>query len=423
MLTAFRARCVLPLADERPFLSSHSPVPVPVPPHTVASTLAAPLHAIHDGVLVLRNGTVEAVETYATFRRRTGVTCTDLGDVTLLPGLVNCHTHLELSHLAGRTTLGQGFVPWVKSLLPLTAPTATAHNAAAQALAATALCDAAAALAACHTTHVGDVTSRNMAGVAAALASRNISRTHFCEVFGYTLPDPPLAANLWPPAASALDDAARNADAALAGHALYSTHPMSLVLAHQWCRARGKVFSFHLAEHPDEVAFLTTGHGALRDLLAERVLPPDFIHPGLPPVRYAADLGLLDEGTLAVHCVQCSTADAVLLAESGTHVCLCPRSNAAIGTGTAPVGVFMQAGVQLCLGTDSLASNHDLDLWNEARALRDTHNLPDAALIRMLTINGASALRQPQLGSLHPGGHGAFAVLPPDFSPALRENA
>jgi len=397
----------------------------------------------------LRGGVIEAVEPMEAFRRRAGVPLTDLGEVTLTPGVVNCHAHLELSHLAGRTVLGGGFVPWVKSLLPLAGADTPPEVRAA------ALTEAARQLAACHTAHVGDITAVAPAAVRRAMQAASIGCSHFAEVFGYrfTTPDgepaaPADTAALWPRAMAELvtadmrrdvegDAPAMPAsgpapapgapfpihpDAALAGHALYSTHPVAMAAARRWCERNHRVFSLHLAEHPDEVEFLTTGRGALADLLAVRVLPPGFAAPGMRPVPYAAELGLLDEGTLAVHCVQLDASDIRLLAESGAHVCLCPRSNAAISVGTAPARALAEAGAPLCLGTDSLASNHDLNLWNEARALRDLpagHDLPAAALLRLLTVGGASALGRGDIGAIVPGRRARLALLPQDFSQAL----
>ncbi|MBG3879057.1 amidohydrolase family protein, partial [Desulfovibrio oxamicus] len=71
---------------------------------------------------------------------------------------------------------------------------------------------------------------------------------------------------------------------------------------------------------------------------------------------------------------------------------------------------------------DSLASNHDLDLWNEARALRDLpagHDLPPAALLRLLTVCGATALGRGDIGVMAPGRRARLALLPQDFSQAL----
>ncbi|MDR3044745.1 MAG: amidohydrolase family protein [Desulfovibrio sp.] len=474
MLIAVRARRVIPLAGEGP---SRDPRDLFSPPrvlddHVVVirgifldgtgqavvagGTCAAPdsADAPYDPVGAarvlsgLRGGIIEAVEPMDAFRRRTGVPLADLGEVTLMPGVVNCHAHLELSHLAGRTVLGGGFVPWVKSLLPL-AGAETPPDVRAAALA-----EAARQLVACHTAHVGDITAVAPAAVRRAMQAASIGCSHFAEVFGYrftTRDGEPAApadtAALWPRAMAelasdlAVDDFPPSGptispgpapapgapfpihpDAALAGHALYSTHPVALAAARRWCERNHRVFSMHLAEHPDEVEFLTTGRGALADLLAVRVLPPGFAAPGMRPVPYAAELGLLDEGTLAVHCVQLDAADIRLLAESGAHVCLCPRSNAAINVGTAPARALAEAGAPLCLGTDSLASNHDLDLWNEARALRDLpagHDLPPAALLRLLTVDGAAALGRGDIGAIVPGRRARLALLPQDFSQAL----
>ncbi|MEG6504832.1 amidohydrolase family protein [Nitratidesulfovibrio sp. 1201_IL3209] len=483
MLIAVRARRVIPLAGEGP---SRDPRDLFSPPrvlddHVVvirgvfldgagqAASADGPCAAppgepgaphTEDAARVLsglRGGVIEAVEPMDAFRRRAGVPLADLGDVTLMPGVVNCHTHLELSHLAGRTVLGGGFVPWVKTLLSLTGAGAGAETPPE--VRAAALADAARQLAACHTAHVGDITAVAPAAVRRAMQAASIGCSHFAEVFGYRFATPdgqPAApadtAALWPwamaelmadmtqddfapppapasaaPSASAVSGPPGapfpvHPDAALAGHALYSTHPVALAAARRWCERNHRVFSMHLAEHPDEVEFLTTGRGALADLLAVRVLPPGFAAPGMRPVPYAAELGLLDEGTLAVHCVQLDASDIRLLAESGAHVCLCPRSNAAIDVGAAPAHALAEAGAPLCLGTDSLASNHDLDLWNEARALRDLpagHDLPPAALLRLLTVNGASALGRGDIGAIAPGRRARLALLPQDFSEAL----
>ena len=461
MLIAVRARRVIPLAGEGP---SRDPRDLFSPPRVLDDHVVVIRGVFWDGpgaarseaddmdgaasiLAGLRCGVIETVEPVDAFRRRAGVPLTDLGEVTLAPGVVNCHAHLELSHLAGRTVLGGGFVPWVKSLLPLAGADTPPEVRAA------ALADAARQLASCHTAHVGDITAVAPAAVRRAMRGASIGCSHFAEVFGYRFVTPggePAApadtAALWPKAMAELaaDMATDNLadapapasapsltagapfpvhpDAALAGHALYSTHPVALAAARRWCERNHRVFSLHLAEHPDEVEFLTTGRGALADLLAVRVLPPGFAAPGMRPVPYAAELGLLDEGTLAVHCVQLDAADIRLLAESGAHVCLCPRSNAAINVGTAPARALADAGALLCLGTDSLASNHDLDLWNEARALRDLpagHDLPPAALLRLLTVDGAAALGRGDIGSMAPGRRARLALLPEDFSQAL----
>jgi cytosine/adenosine deaminase-related metal-dependent hydrolase len=159
----------------------------------------------------------------------------------------------------------------------------------------------------------------------------------------------------------------------------------------------------HLAESPDEVEFLRSGHSAIRDLLASRgAWDNAFRPPGVSPVAYLDRLGLLGPATLAVHLVQATGADIALLARRGVAACLCPRSNRATGVGAAPLSALLAANLTVCLGTDSLASNDDLNLFREAEAAIGLGASPEQAL-RMATLSGAEALSRPELGALSPG--------------------
>lgn len=381
---AVRARTIIPLAGERPARGM--------------AALTAPLVRMDNAVVVAVRGVIAAVEPYAVFRRRAGAdvgTVTDLGDVVLTPGLVNCHTHLELSHLVGKTVLGQGFSPWVASLISCMASSREAALPAMQ--------EAARRMALAGTATVGDITERMPADSLASLRAAGLTVRSFLELFGH---DPARGGEL---AAAASMDAAFS----LAGHALYSTDAPAMVLARQWCAARGLPFCLHLAEHEDELECLGSGTGALYDMLRCRVLPDDWRAPGLGPVAWAASLGLLGPGTLAVHCVRCDDADISLLAQSGCGVCLCPRSNAAIDVGHAPASQLAERGVLLVLGTDSLASNVDLDVWNEAEFFLQKNILPANALLRMATVNGAFVLRcLQQSGTLEKGKAFCYRIFP-----------
>ena len=198
------------------------------------------------------------------------------------------------------------------------------------------------------------------------------------------------------------------------GHALYSTGPEILAAARQDCARMGRVFSFHLAESPEETQMLTTGDGPLRAFYDKVVLPQGWEAPGLRPLAYALKLGLLGPGTLAVHGVQLDAQEVEVLAASGAAMCLCPRSNRNLGVGVAPVREMMESGALLCLGTDGLTSNRDLDVRKEAVWLRETLDVPPEALVRMLTVNGAAALNVLDCGAgrLEKGGPADFCVLP-----------
>ena len=140
----------------------------------------------------------------------------------------------------------------------------------------------------------------------------------------------------------------------------------------------------------------------------------DWRAPGLRPLAYALRLGLLCAGTLAVHGVQLDQQEVEVLAASGAALCLCPRSNRRLDVGLAPVRELMESGCLLCLGTDGLTSNRDLDVRQEAAWLRETLDVPPEALVRLLTVNGVAALNLQASGAgrLEPGAPADFCVLP-----------
>ncbi|MDR2489166.1 MAG: amidohydrolase family protein [Desulfovibrio sp.] len=401
MLQAFRAKSVITLAQEGAARG--------------IKALEAPLAELDDGVIVVEDKRVVSVESFSAFRRSVHSLCslTDLGYVRLAPALINAHCHLELSHLAGATRGGGGFTAWLLSLIPLAAEAVLPevllkrlHAVLEQVRHS-------------GTVHVGDVGSRNPALVAQA-AEKRCGITHFLEVFGFGRPAPSeyipqvLAAQGYCPEAAAFLSPDRYDWCAIAGHSLYSVSPEALLAAFAWCRERRRPFSVHLAESGEEEECLLHGKGALYELLRQRLLPHDWRHPGMKSTAYAGMLGLLGPRTLAVHCVQCSSADISLLARKGTNVCLCPRSNHFIGTGLAPAERMAEKGVLLCLGTDSLASNHDLDMKKEMQAARTFWGFSDRAVLRMATVNAAHALDLGHLGVIAPGKTAAFFIYP-DF--------
>lgn len=397
MLNAIRARRILTMEGHN------------TSPRTDSGYYSFP-DVIEDGVIVHNSSTIVDVLSFNDFSKQYTIPAEDLGDVTLTPALINCHNHLELAHLKGKATFGEGFETWIESALPHMATPVDAHS----------LDSAVAEMKESGTAHIADVNGRAPKAVFDAVTAQNLSCHIQLEVFGYNFPnltDGTFSADdLFPPASAALPPEAKDRWMTLSGHALYSTSPDALVVAKQWCRSHERYFSVHLAEHPGEDELLTKGTGRFKEQLSRRVLPKDFEPPRMSAVPYAQHLGLLDEATLAVHCVHCSKNDIAILQEAGTTVCLCPRSNELIGVGTAPVSNFLEAGLQITIGTDSLASNHDLNLWNEARYLRDNFDIPTGALLRMLTIAGAKTLGiTNELGTLSKGKRFQYAILPNDF--------
>jgi cytosine/adenosine deaminase-related metal-dependent hydrolase len=323
----------------------------------------------------------------------------DLGRGVLLPGLVNAHCHLELSHLSGRVPFGPGFVPWVEEVV-------ASRAAFGEEVVRSAAAAAIASLQERGTVAIGDVS--NALPHLDLLASSRLRAVVFLELLAWD-PAKAQATMAWADErSSAVASSLRpGLEVRLGAHAPHSVSPDLLRLL----VARGGPAAIHLAESPDEAAFLGRGGGRWPSFLAKRGLghvafPP----PGDSPVRYADRLGVLHPRLVAAHGVQVDAADRETLARRGVHVVLCPRSNRNLGVGEADVPALVAAGVRLALGTDSLASVETLDVLDDAVVLRRRFaGLDPAAVVRMATLGGAEALGLADLGAIAPGRRAALA--------------
>jgi cytosine/adenosine deaminase-related metal-dependent hydrolase len=202
---------------------------------------------------------------------------------------------------------------------------------------------------------------------------------------------------------------------ALTPHAPHTTStPLLRALAGR-AAASDEPLSIHVSESQAEVALLNDGSGKLAELFRERAFAgDDWSPPGRSPLEHLKRLGALSARTLAVHCVHLDQPDHSILQSTRATVVTCPRSNAALGVGTAPIPELMRQGIPVALGTDSLASAPDLDMFAEMCALRHEHpDLSPAAILRMATLNGARALGlADRLGSIEVGKLAELIVVP-----------
>jgi cytosine/adenosine deaminase-related metal-dependent hydrolase len=330
----------------------------------------------------------------------------DLGRVAILPGLVNAHTHLELSWMRGRVAPCGSMPAWAASLLALrrtvAAPDAE-HAARADEPASTgrSIAKAIAEARASGTCLVGDVA--NTFAAYEPLLDSELSAAIFLELLGFSSPDPRAAV------AAASNQIADLTPVAwlrpsIVPHAPYSVSPALLQAIARW--DAGKPLSMHLGESPQEVQFLRDGTGEWRALLESvGVWNPSWNVPACGPVEYLDRLGLVDARLLAVHGVQFTDAELSRLAAAGATVVACPRSNRWTGAGAPPIDRFYASGVRVAVGTDSLASVEDLNLFAELAEIRRL--APGVAAARILesaTLSGARALGfASELGSIEPG--------------------
>ncbi len=173
-------------------------------------------------------------------------------------------------------------------------------------------------------------------------------------------------------------------------------------------RAAGLPLAVHLAESPEETALVRNGAGPFAEALRERGIAVRA--QGCSPVEYLRRLGVLGQGgCLCIHCVQVDAADIAVLRDAGAAVAHCPRSNRAHRHGRAPLAALDAAGLPVGLGTDSVVSVGDANLWAEATAA----GLAGEAALRRLTLDGARALGlDGEIGSLEVGKAADLAVFP-----------
>jgi len=371
-----------------------------------------PKRVIEDGALLLEGTRIAAVGNRDELRRNTaGAELVDFGEAVLLPAFVNAHTHLELTDFpawaadAGAPEPDHGdFVAWVLRLIGIK------RGRAAEAFAPS-IRNGLRQLLASGTGAVGDILSlHDEDGV---YADTPLLGTLFFETLGR---DPQLTRPLLGRIAPHLEHPpAPHLEAGVSPHAPYTVAEDYLQRILDFSAGRCRA-SIHLAESPAEVELLRSGGGPF----VERLYPPagwQELVPaarGLSPVAWLDALGGLRPDVLLVHGVQVDAGDVALLKQRGVGVVLCPRSNEKLGVGRAPVDLYRRAGIPLALGTDSLASNDSLSLWDELAAASRLYSggLSPEDLLHAATGGGAVLLGLDGLmGSLEAGKGANFQVV------------
>ena len=356
---------------------------------------------IEDGaVLVDDRGIIAAVGPQGLVPTPPGVRELAFPEASVVPGLVNTHTHLELTHLAGQNAERE-FAGWIRALRALKDATTpdefsrSAERGVRDAWAAGVTC-------------VADTGSTG--APLEALARLGGRGVYYQEVFG---PDPAKCAASMEELRRALDRLSPLASSRLSlgvsPHAPYTVSDRLYRAVDDLARGAGLPVAVHLAESRAETQLVREGAGPFADPLRARGIP--VAHVARSPVEYLLHLGVLERATgwLCIHCVQVDERDVAILRDSGAAVAHCPRSNRAHGHGAAPLAAFRRAGLRVGLGTDSVVSVGDSSLLAEAAAA----GLEGADALRMLTLEGARALGlEDEIGSLEVGKQADLAVFP-----------
>ncbi|MCE2514409.1 MAG: amidohydrolase family protein [Acidobacteria bacterium] len=343
--------------------------------------VAAP--PIRDGWVEVAGGVVTGIGRSTSAPRDTAVRRVRLPSHVVLPGLVNAHTHLELSGLRGAVPPAGSMPDWARAVMAGQSRLAEADGAAA-------VCAGVAEVRRAGTALVGDIANTHVS--VEVLRRGPVAAVVFREALGFDA-DASEARTI--AAALGAERAANpgpHVRVAVAAHAPYSVAPgLFRALAEA---ARGGPRSVHVAESAAELELLRTGTGAWRAILEERNRwHSGWTPPGTGPVAYLDALGWVGPDTLLVHGVHLTQPEIERIAAAGATLVACPRSNAWTGAGTPPLSRFYASGGRVAVGTDSLASVPDLNLFAELAAMRRlAPSVPASALIASATAVGAAAL-------------------------------
>jgi aminodeoxyfutalosine deaminase len=340
----------------------------------------------------------------------------DLGDVVLLPGLVNAHTHLELSWMAGRIPPADSMVDWIKSIIAMR----TSGPPGGDAGRFDAMRDAARTLRAQGTALAGDISNTLTSGP--ALRDAGLGGVVFHELLGFAIAQATgLVSDAWKRVGEAHEALQDSAEAppirfSVVAHAPYSVSPSLFAEIARY--ARDETLSVHVGESAEEVQFVHDGTGPFRTLLEQLgVWRDEWQPPFCGPVEYLERLGYLRTGLLAVHGVHLRSDELVRLRRARAVIVTCPRSNEWVGAGAPPVSRFYASGVAVAIGTDSLASCSSLSVFDELAALRRlAPEVAAAGLLASATRVGAEALGfGSEYGTIAPGKRASLiAVRVPD---------
>ena len=357
---------------------------------------------IADGMVAIRGSKIVAVG-----RNLAGTAVRDLGNVAILPGLVNAHTHLEFSRLAAPLgTPGMPLPAWIREAVAYRRATADAGNTAAV---AQGLRESLAA----GTTTLGEIATSDWRLAGAAAADAKMSVRMFYELIAPLadrVPDAVLAAERFLNAA-----ATPTVLPALSPHAPYTVHPQLLAALVALGQRFQVPLAMHLAESREEIELLRSSSGPFAELLGDlNAWDPQ------PSARYPRVLDYLQQlarapRVLVIHGNYLDDEEThFLAAHAGTMaVVYCPRTHHFFRHPAYPLARLMEWGVSMALGTDSRASNPDLSLLAEMRFVAEQHPEVDrSAVLTLGTLGGARALGvADQVGTLEAGKQADFAIV------------
>ncbi len=323
----------------------------------------------------------------------------------ILPGLVNTHCHLELGMLKGKTQEQTPFTQWADSLKQLLTPL-TADDFSNAVTSGLTEC-----------LHTGTTTVIDV-GFSNATIRTSDARIRLLankELIGM---DPLSAQTIFEAALSDLAQVTSTAliTSGLSAHAPFSCSPQLIEKIINYSSKKNSPFTMHLAESLEEQEHYSKIQGSMLDFLRTRWSSYSPPQPAKNSVNYCLDNNLIPDNALLVHCNTVTPEQLAVLSQKKCTISHCPRSRAFFGHPQFPLKEALAAKVPVALGTDSLASNYSLNMWEELQHLYSEYGESVSAeeCIKMATVYGAQATGIPKLtGTLTKNALADFIVIEP----------
>ncbi|MHB1342784.1 MAG: amidohydrolase family protein [Thermoleophilia bacterium] len=376
--------------------------------------------AIRQGAVVVEDGSIVDCGPAAEVRGRHPLQAiTAFHHAILMPGFVNTHVHLDYSVFRGLFD-DCGFGDWMLNFM-VAKRRLDAQDYAASALLGAMEC------AGSGITSIGDTVFDGEATMRAATRF-GLRAFTFVEAFGM---DDAKISRVVKHASERIERlreiSGPLARVGLSPHAPYTVSGRLYRALAEYAREHHLTVATHLAESQAEVTFIRDGSGVLAHDFRELVGWDDLVltPTGTSPIKYLEQWDAFDSNTIAIHCVQASLSDIEVLKRYNVAVAHCPKSNAKLGCGIAPVGDFLAAGLRVGLGTDSLASNNILDMFDEMRMAIFLHRANQQSAIcmtanqalEMATLGGARVLGSDALvGSIEVGKRADLIAVDMEYS-------
>ncbi|NCO66530.1 MAG: amidohydrolase [Candidatus Aquicultor secundus] len=370
---------------------------------------------IEDGAVVVDGSKIKDIGKLKTMAKKyPGEEVVNFGKAVILPGFVDLHTHLEYSVFRGACD-DLGYADWKMQLTIKSTTLKKAdwvHSAYLGALEALQS----------GITTIADITKSGASLRAAKDAG--LRGIVYYEVTGMDHTEVPQIMSKMKDDIAKWSDvvSGTNLTVGLAPHSPYTVSPPLYQKSVQWAKEQGLHICTHLAGSKAEYDFVKYGSGRLSDEYWDIVGWGDILWQpmGVSPVKYLEEWGVFEgSNILAVHCVQVDEADIDTLVRYGVSIAHCPRCNAKLGMGIAPLPSFLHRGLHVGIGTDSPASNNTMDMFDEMRiglliqrGMTRSSDFTAEDFVYMATLGGAKAVNMDDtIGSLDPGKEADVVVV------------